>query len=194
MNKTIALIFFFSTLIGLTSAGQTKTLPVTQAKQFCIKNKLDTNIFLFVDMSIHSGKYRAFLYQSSTDSVLVQGLCSHGCCENYWAEDNSKTNPVFSNISGSHCSSLGKYKIGTRGYSNWGININYKLHGLETSNNNAYRRTIVLHSWEQVSETECYPNGTPEGWGCPAFANSTFRKIDKYLKSAKQPVLLWIYH
>jgi hypothetical protein len=52
--------------------------------------------------------------------------------------------PVYSNVVGSNCTSLGKYKIGKRSYSNWGINIHYKMHGLESSNSNAFKRHVVF--------------------------------------------------
>jgi hypothetical protein len=164
-----------------------------EALAFCKKKNYNIDFALFVDMSIHSGKNRLFVYDFKKDSIVLSGLCSHGCGEMAWGEDQSKTNPIFSNTPESHLSSLGKYKVGKRGWSNWGINVNYKLHGLEASNSNAYNRFIVLHSWDDVPETSIYPNGTPEGWGCPAVSNNTMRKLDALLKKSSKPVLLWIY-
>ncbi|BDD00612.1 murein L,D-transpeptidase catalytic domain-containing protein [Persicobacter psychrovividus] len=126
-------------------------------------------------MSVHSGKYRLFVYDFNNDRIERSALVSHGCGESWWGADQSKTNPVFSNIPESHKSSLGKYKIGKRGWSNWGIHVNYRMHGLEKTNSNANRRDIVLHSWEQVLDQEPYPDGTAEGWGCPAVSNEVFR-------------------
>jgi len=91
-------------------------------------------------------------------------------------------------------SSLGKYRIGKRGYSNWGINVNYKLHGLEASNSNAYKRIIVLHSWKDIPNDEVYPRGCPEGWGCPAVSNDFMRKLDVLLKNSRKSVLMWVYN
>jgi hypothetical protein len=88
---------------------------------------------------------------------------------------------------------LGKYKIGERGYSNWGINIKYSLHGLEASNSNAFKRLIVFHSWEVVQDEEIYPDGTPEGWGCPTISNKSMKLTDPLLKLSEKPVLMWIY-
>lgn len=165
-----------------------------EALSYCKTNKLNTNICFLVDMSLHSGKYRLFLWDFKTGKVLLQGLCSHGCCEHPWGEDNTKTDPTFSNQHESHCSSLGKYQIGQRGWSNWGIHVNYKLHGLEKSNNQAFARQIVLHSWVDVEDEETFPNGTPEGWGCPAVSNAVMKKIDTRLKKEQNPVLFWIYN
>ncbi|MGB0432153.1 MAG: murein L,D-transpeptidase catalytic domain-containing protein, partial [Bacteroidia bacterium] len=115
-----------------------------QALEFCQNEELNTEFYVLIDMRGHSGKNRLFVIDLKSNRVLMKGLCSHGCCDKEWGSDESKSNPVFSNVSGSHCSSLGKYKIGARGWSNWGIHVNYKLHGLETSNSKAYERDIVL--------------------------------------------------
>jgi len=177
-------------LLGL--AGNYSNRAET-ALAFCKTNKLNTEFCIMVDMSVHSGKNRLFVWDFKKEQVVLTGLCSHGCCDNEWGNDNTKDSPAFSNRSNSHCASLGKFKIGKRGYSNWGINVNYKMHGLEASNSKAYDRIIVLHSWDLVPEQECYPNGTPEGWGCPAISNVLMKKLDKLLLDSESGVLFWIY-
>lgn len=148
---------------------------------------------ILVDMSIHSGKKRLFVYDFKEHKVLSSYLVSHGCCDNIWSSDQSKTNPSFSNVPDSHCSSLGKFKIGERGYSSFGVNTKYLLHGLESTNSNALERDIVFHSWSMVNDEETFPQGTPEGWGCPAVSNNSFLEIDELLKNADKPTLMWIY-
>ena len=165
-----------------------------EASEYCKANGLNTDFCILVDMRIHSGKDRMFIWNFKNDSIYKSGLCSHGCGNKPWGGDETRTTPVFSNTSDSHLSSLGKYKIGKRGYSQWGINVNYKLHGLETSNSKAYKRYIVLHSWDMVSNASIYPNGTPEGWGCPAVSNDMMKIIDKKLKATSKPVLLWVFN
>ena len=178
-------------LLHLKNRTQTKAI---EAFAYVKKHHFNTKLAILVDMSIHSGKNRLFVYHFKKQEIVTQGLCSHGCCNEPWGADYSKDKPVFSNTPESHCSSLGKYKIGKRGYSNWGINVNYKLHGLEASNSNAFKRVIVLHSWEEVANTEVYPNGTPEGWGCPAVSNSFMQELDNLLQKETNPVLFWIYN
>ena len=166
----------------------------TEAKSYCEEKGLNTSYCILIDFSIHSGKKRLFLYDFKGDSVITQAMVSHGCGDKPWGMDNTKISPVFSNVHESHCSSLGKYKIGKRGYSSWGINVNYKLHGLESSNSNAYDRIIVLHSWNAIPHNEVYPYGTPEGWGCPAVSNDFMTYLDELLKKKDKDVLLWIYN
>ena len=98
-------------------------------------------------------------------------------------------------MEGSYCSSLGKYKVGIRSYSKWGINVHYKLHGLESTNSNAFKRYIVLHSYTPVPTLEIYPMHLPLGisQGCPVICDDAMRKVDALLKVEKKPVLLWIY-
>ncbi len=164
-----------------------------QAFEFCKAQNYNIDFCILIDMSLHSGVKRFIVWDFKKNSILHSFLVSHGCCNNPWNNASSKENPKFSNTDGSHCSSLGKYKIGERGYSNWGVNVKYVLHGLESTNSNALKRLIILHSWEAVSDEEVYPNGTPEGWGCPAISNNSFKIIDPLLKSSSKPVLMWIY-
>ena len=164
-----------------------------EALKYCKEKNLNTDLCILIDMSVHSGKFRLHVYDFKTDSIISSGLCSHGCGKKPWSRDLTKTSPLFSNIPDSHLSSLGKYRIGKRGYSNWGIHVNYRLHGLENTNSNALSRDIVLHSWERITDLETFPNGTPEGWGCPAVSNNTMRNLDSLLQNSSKNVLLWIY-
>ncbi len=164
-----------------------------EAKVYCKNNSLNATFCILVDMSIHSGYDRMFVWDFTKDTIVDQGLVAHGCGKAAWGEDETAGKPLFSNTPDSHLASVGKYKITNRGYSNWGIHVNYKLKGLEKTNDNAYKRTIVLHSWDMIPASECYPNGTPEGWGCPAVNNQFMKRLDIRLKNKKKDVLLWIY-
>jgi hypothetical protein len=164
-----------------------------EAKTFCQRNKMNPDICLLADMSIHSGLERMVVWDFNKDTIVAKGLVSHGCGEKPWGKDGSKTKPVFSNEYDSHCSSMGKYKIGERGYSQWGIHVKYLMHGLELTNKNALAREIVLHGWDAIADEVVYPNGTPEGWGCPAVSNNFMTTLDNILKEKRKSVLLWIY-
>ena len=165
-----------------------------EAKKFCEMKNMNSDFFIFIDMRIHSGKKRFFVWDFKSEKIIHSFLVSHGCGKNPWSSDESKDSPSFSNTLESHCSSLGKYKIGKRGYSNWGVHIKYLLHGLEKSNSNALKRDIVFHSWNAIADNEVFPSGTPEGWGCPAISNKNFIILDKLLKKSEKPSLMWIYN
>lgn len=164
-----------------------------EALEFCKKKKFNTDFAILIDMSLHSGIRRLFVYDFNENKIIQKHLVGHGCGSHQWSFDGSKNNPEFSNEDGSHLSSLGKYKIGERGVSEWGVKTKYLMHGLEESNNNALKRFIVFHSWEKMSDEEVFPNGSPEGWGCPTVSNNAFRAIDPLLKNSTKPILMWIY-
>ncbi|MBC7425138.1 MAG: murein L,D-transpeptidase catalytic domain family protein [Bacteroidia bacterium] len=161
---------------------------------YCKNNSLNTSFCLLQDLSKHSGKFRIYVWDFNKNMATDSGLVSHGCDDLPWSGTDSKDSAVCSNVDGSHCSASGKYKIGSRGYSQWGIKINYLLHGLEASNKNALKRTIVLHSWDAVGDVEIYPEGTPEGWGCPAVSDAFLTRVDVLLKNTQKPVLLWVFN
>ena len=196
MYKTSFLLLFCISLLSLKTDPKTVERLKQKSKEaitFCKASGYNTEFCILIDMNIHSGKKRAFLWDLKKDSILATGMCAHGCGTNPWGETTTKEKPKFSNTPDSHCTSIGKFKIGKRGYSNWGINVNYLLHGLESTNTNALKREIVLHSWDDVPEREVYPNGTPEGWGCPAVANGFMKIVDPKLKESEKPVLLWMF-
>lgn len=166
---------------------------IAEALAYCKKNGMNQTMAFFLDMQQHSGRNRFVVYSFKEGKVLHRFPVSHGCGGVFWNMTLSKNSATFSNVDGSHCSSLGKYKIGERAYSQWGVHTKYVLHGLEASNSNAFKRTIVLHSWERVPDEAIYPDGTPEGWGCPAISNNNFERIDPLLRGAGKPVLLWMY-
>jgi len=169
------------------------TEKAKEARTYCKKKKYNENFCFLVDMNIHSGLNRFFIWDFKTNKIIKRMLVGHGCYRNRWSKDVSKDNPVFSNIDGSRCSSLGKYKIADRGVSEWGIKVKYNLIGLDSTNSNASKRSIVLHSWEMMSENEIFPKGSPEGWGCPTLSNGNMKIVDSMLLQSKRPTLLWIF-
>lgn len=163
-----------------------------EALKFCMKNQFNTGFYFLADMSVHSGSKRFIIWDFNKNRIIDSGMVSHGCGSNTWGKDRSAGCPEFSNTPDSHCSSLGKYRIGERGVSQWGIKVKYNLYGLEKSNSNAMKRDIVLHSWDAVPDFTTFPMGTAEGWGCPAVSNNFMKKIDKMISNSEKPVLLWV--
>ncbi|WP_426486375.1 murein L,D-transpeptidase catalytic domain-containing protein [Flavobacterium sp. 2] len=162
-----------------------------EAKEYALRNNLNNDKFILIDLGLHSGLKRFFVYDFQKNIIVKSCMVSHGCGDNRWGATATKEKVQLSNEFDSHCSSLGKYVVLDRGVSQWGIKVNYILQGKDKTNSNARNRAIVLHSWEAVSENEVYPEGTPEGWGCPAVSNESMKEIDELLKTNKK-VLMWI--
>lgn len=163
-----------------------------EALTYCEANGFNENYYFLVDMSIHSGKNRFFVYDFIAEKITDKNLVTHGSCDKFEDNETKWEKAKFSNKPDSHCSSIGKYKIGTREYSSWGIHVKYWLHGLENSNNKAVDRVVVLHSWNAVKNSEIYPKYSPLSWGCPAVSNEFMKVLDEKLKTTEKPVLLWI--
>lgn len=163
-----------------------------EAKEFCMKNQYNEDYYFLVDLSVHSGRNRFFIYDFATKKVLDKNLVTHGSCDQFEENPDKWEKVKFDNRLDSHCSMKGKYKIGSRDYSSWGINVKYWLHGLESSNRNAEKRVVVLHSWNAVKNQEIYPRYSPLSWGCPAVSNEFMDKLDERIQKSKKPVLLWI--
>src|SRR4051812_14094867 len=109
------------------------------AKQFCILHKYNNTIFFLIDMNIHSGRKRFFVLNMNNDSTVTSGLVAHGVCGAFFSATAS-----FSNVPDNGCSSLGRYKMGNKYAGKFGTS--YKLYGLDSTNSNAFKRNVVLHS------------------------------------------------
>ena len=155
------------------------------ARDFVKQKKYNPDYCFLADMSLSSGQPRFFIYDLGKDSVLQSGLVAHGNCYQDWLEGRKYSNKV-----GSGCTSLGRYRIGNPYTGMWGYS--YKLHGLDSSNNNAFERTVVLHGHrcvpsEVVKEEICQSNG------CPTVAPDFLLRLKQLINTSAKPVLLWIY-
>lgn len=164
----------------------------SSALVFCKENKFNEDYYFLIDMSIHSGKNRFFVYDFKQNKITDKKLVTHGSCDQFETNPDKWEKAKFSSKTDSHCSMQGKYKIGNRDYSSWGIKVKYWLEGLEPTNKTAVKRVVVLHSWEAVSDIEVYPRYSPLSWGCPAVSDDFMKVLDVKLKQTKKPVLLWI--
>ncbi|WP_136667109.1 murein L,D-transpeptidase catalytic domain-containing protein [Flavobacterium sp. H122] len=163
-----------------------------KALAYCKENAMNGGYYFLLDLSIHSGKNRFFIYDFKQKKVIEQNIVTHGACDHFETNVTKYQKARFSSRQDSHCSMKGKFKIGKRDYSTWGINVKYWLHGLEEQNKSAVDRVVVLHSWTRVADKEIFPRYSPLSWGCPAVSNAFMRKLDTRLQAAEKPVLLWV--
>lgn len=193
MKKTLT-VLLLTFLSCTTSSGAKKGYANfhSEAKEFCKANNFNESFYFLIDLSIHSGKNRFYVYDFKKSKVMDKNLVTHGSCDQFEVNLTKYQSAKFSNKQDSHCSMKGKYKIGKRDYSSWGINVKYWLNGLEDSNKSAVDRVVVLHSWSKVANKEVFPGYSPLSWGCPAVSDAFMRKLDVKLKKTKKPVLLWI--
>jgi hypothetical protein len=145
-----------------------------------------TSYCFLIDMSIHSGRKRFFVYDLETNKVIMSGLVSHGSCNGIFL-DQAK----FSNTPGGNCTSQGKYKVGEKYRGQYGVS--YKLYGLEGTNSNAYKRAIVLHAYSCIPDQEIYPRVACNSSGCAGVSPAFFEKLSSVIDRSDKPIVLWIY-
>jgi L,D-transpeptidase catalytic domain len=164
------------------------SLTEKSLKTYAAKNKCNTNYAFVINMRIPSYKKRFFIYNLKKDSIISSGLVAHGT-----GSETFKGQLVFSNIPDSRCTSLGKYKIG---YSYMGMyGFSYKLTGLDSTNNKAFDRAIVIHSHACVPETDNGMYPICFSYGCPMVSTTFLQTIKGYVsKQGKTPILLSIIY
>lgn len=157
----------------------------SQIKQYTHQKEMNDRICFLLDLSIHNGKKRFFIYDIQKDSILHAGLVTHGDCREQYLSDVR-----YSNQPGSQCSSAGKYKVGVQYKGIFGKS--YRLHGLDSSNSNALKRALVIHSHKCIPEKEIYPDQICNSQGCTTVAPSFLTTISSYIDQSRKPILLWV--
>ncbi|MGN6420992.1 MAG: murein L,D-transpeptidase catalytic domain-containing protein [Pseudobacter sp.] len=155
-------------------------------EKYARENNCNTEICFLIDMKISSGKNRFFIYDMKKDSVLASSLVTHGRCNENWL-----TGRRYGNEVGCGCTSLGKYKVGTPYQGRFGLA--YKLHGLDATNNNAFKRFVVLHSHECVPNSEVDPYPICQSDGCPTVSAAFLKKLAGIIDKSGKPILMQIY-
>ena len=131
------------------------------------------------------GRTVFFVFDLTGDSVLFSGLVTHGRCNEDWLEGRK-----YNNVIGGGCTSLGRYRIGTSYHGRFGLA--FKLHGLEQTNSNAFKRYVVLHAHECVPQEEV-SSEICQSDGCPTVAPGYLKDLETLIKSAPRPVLLHVF-
>jgi hypothetical protein len=159
-----------------------------ELKTYAAQNKCNTEYAFVINMHLPSYKKRFFVYNLKKDSIVASGLVAHGT-----GSETFKGALVFSNVNDSRCTSLGKYKIGGSYKGMFGFS--YKLMGLDSSNNRAFERAIVLHSHACVPEKEIDEYPICFSYGCPMVNPSFLQTLKKYISTqGKTPILLSIIY
>jgi hypothetical protein len=172
--------------IGITEYSTDQLLLYAIAlKQYAKKNNFDTNYAFLSNMAMLSGKKRFFVVNLTTMEVEQSGLVSQGR-----GMARSRFDKQYSNMEGSKCTALGRYKIMKKYKGEFGEA--YKMAGLDTSNRNAYSRHIVLHSMGCIPDAEdIMPTCISEG--CPAVSVNFLASLKRIIDKSKKPILLWVF-
>jgi len=158
----------------------------TKLLGYARRHGYDTAVVLMADMRLPSGSNRFFVYDLQKKRVIQQSLVAHGRCN-----ETVQISRRYGNEVGCGCTSLGRYMIGAPYQGKFGLA--YKLYGLDSTNNNAFERFVVLHAHECVPSGEVAPYPICQSDGCPTLAPSFLKKLAVVIDKATRPVLLEIF-
>jgi hypothetical protein len=171
---------------GIAKYSATQVLYYAKAlKQYAKEKGFDTTYAFLSNMGMLSSKKRLFVVNLVTMQIEQAGLVSHGR-----GQGKSKYDRQYSNIVESKCTSLGRYMIMKKYKGSYGES--YRMTGLDSTNSNAFKRNIVLHSMGCIPDEE---NNAPVciSEGCPAVSNNFLSSLSRIIDSRKKPVLLWVF-
>ena len=143
-------------------------------------------LFLLIDFTIPSSEKRLYVIDGR-GNLIHSGFVAHGHCQEPLNVDNKVQ---FSNVSGSNCSSLGRFIIAEKYQGIFGRS--YRLDGLDSTNNNARVRNIVLHSHSCVPEIDTGLR-ICQSEGCPTLSPALLDWLEPLLDQEAKPVLIWIF-
>lgn len=189
---SVFLFMFGNYVINWFERNYGKDIDFQSLKEYSKKHGLSENYAVVVDFEKPSGKHRFFFCDLKKDKIIASSLCAHGA-----GKGSTISNPVFSNEVGSNCSSLGHYKItGRHRMSSSGL-PSFRLQGLDTSNSNAMKRGILIHSAKLVSYCRLgiYPFYLPLdrriSSGCFAIDIDMMDVVGELVDKEKKPILLY---
>jgi len=132
-----------------------------------------------IDFSLASSKQRFWLFDLETQTLIMRELVAHGQGSggNYARE--------FSNIEGSHQSSIGLFRTQESYFGQHGYSL--RMDGLEEGiNDQARRRAIVIHGADYVDESWVARQGRiGRSHGCPALPQHAIRTVVDNLKDGQ---------
>lgn len=133
-------------------------------------------------INMRQGKHRKRLsvYDIQTNKIVFQTRVMHGSGSGSGAEVPAK----FSNAMNSNCTALGRYVVTSEYNGNYGQA--FRLVGLDCTNSNAMRRSLVLHSTKYITNTKISYSR-----GCPAVSRVALNILKAYVRPG---TLLWIYN
>ena len=146
-------------------------------KAYCQEHGYNADYAILVDYGRFSIQKRLFVYDFNRNKIVMNSLTGHGS-----GGSSTLFRPDFSNAHGSHCSSLGHYKIvRERHMYNRPTVPAFELAGLDKTNSNALARGILIH-----------PSVGPLSWGCVTLPVARYHQLSEFLKT-QQNMIMWVY-
>ena len=129
-----------------------------------------------IDYSLNSKKHRLFIYDTKLKKLETHKV-AHGAGGKNASPHDGFCRQV-SNVDGSHMSCLGLFRCSETYNGNNGYSM--RLDGLNSTNNNARKRAVVVHGSDYVKDNNSVICG--RSWGCPAVDYAHYKDIINKLK------------
>ncbi len=171
---------------SVTTNSERFQVKAFQLKLLAERKGYSPNRVFLIDMKQASGLARFAVYDLKKNRIEKNGLVTHGRCNKLWLYGRNYSNKI-----GSGCTSLGIYKMGASYQGKFGLA--YKLHGLSSTNSNAYARYVVLHAMDCVPENSVHPSPICQSDGCPAVSPSFLKYLHAAIQLEQKPILLQVF-
>lgn len=161
---------------------------IADLKAFLKESDYTSDKAFLIDFSISSSKFRFFVVDLKSGKIIQKALVAHGD-----GSEDGKVNETlkFSNIDGSHCSSLGKYVIEEKYKGKFGMS--YRLTGLDETNSNARSRAIVLHRLSCIPDVE-QSEEICLSFGCPMVSDNFFKILEQHIDKSDKKLIIYAYN
>ncbi|HBC32747.1 MAG TPA: hypothetical protein DC045_00140 [Marinobacter adhaerens] len=132
-----------------------------------------------IDFSLPSSQERLWIFDLEKGELLLRDLVAHG------KNSGNFESTAFSNIEGSHQSSIGLFQARESYYGRHGYSL--RLDGLEPGINDlARQRAIVIHGADYVNDDWVSKYGRiGRSHGCPAVDNQIVKRVVDNLKGGQ---------
>lgn len=148
-----SLIFSIVLLIIIECQAQSNSSLIKKANEIESKwgfKATNKKIVTLIDFSRSIDEVRLYVVDVTNSKVIFISNVAHGMGSGMYPKPN-----VFSNAFGSNATSLGCYVTLQTYFGHWGYSL--RLDGLENGkNNNALKRTIVVHSTKKMHQKFSY--------------------------------------
>jgi hypothetical protein len=179
MKKIVGALIVVLTIFLLVSNTKSPGFDdkVSELTSYCRSYGYNCSYGILVDYSRSILSRRLYLVDLKTGDVVIRSLCGHG-----YGGIGTILKGDLSNVPGSHCSSLGHYRIGKKRKMYTQDFMAFELDGLDSTNSNARSRSILLHESPWLLS-----------YGCVTLLPGRFAKVAQILQSQPKNVIMWVY-
>ncbi len=158
-----------------------------KALAFAKRHQMNEHYALFVDYGLASGTPRLFVWDFTKNKIIASTYVMHGP-----GGGSTDEKARFSNRPGSHCSSLGRFRV-TKDHGSR-LKRSFRISGMDIDNQSAYARGLMIHSagWvDRYCWKEYIPLNAKCCMGCVTVSSRGMSYLWNLVNKEKKSLLLW---